>query len=611
MPTSFGKNLVIVLLCSVFLGALGTFCTLLSTDRLKEVAERTSRLHQRFDQADDLARDLERAEDCRCGFVMTGEAAHQTAYSELTDRIGRRMKDALQFAAHCPSHLRRLETLEGLARRQLDILGRSIALRHSQRFNVKGQLALTRQYREAAESFRQALAEYKEAGTRRLAQWDAKSRNIARDALGAMGGGGAGILALCGLTLFTMRRDVKRHREEDQSRLARTESAARHQDTRCRSLDEQARRTQQLASLGRLACGVAHDCNNFLTVMMGCGQLALRSLPNDDPSRELIGQLLRAGEKAAALTRQVLNFSRRSTASRSPLNLNEVVTGIAGMARHLVGADVEVGLNLDSALKPIRADKGQMEQVLLNLIANARDAMPQGGRLLIETHNVKMVDERGPRVLLAVADSGCGMDEATRARIFEPFFTTKEEGRGTGLGMAIVLEAVQAAGGELAVESALGRGTTIKLYLPVVREEPPAEAPGLTEVRRPTDRPARQTVLLVDRPGAVSGPFLVLLRQLGYTVLTADSGQQAVRAAAAHAEPVHLLIANLALPDISGPGLLATLAETYPDVKVLYLSEPGLPPGVRLDEVPPGSRCLPKPFTIDTLDQMVREVLGS
>jgi PAS domain S-box-containing protein len=327
-----------------------------------------------------------------------------------------------------------------------------------------------------------------------------------------------------------------------------------------RSLEEQLRQAQKMEAVGQLAGGVAHDFNNLLCIINGYSDLLLENLPPGDPSRGSISEILKAGQRSAGLTRQLLAFSRQQVLAPRVLDLNEVVTDTDKMLRRVIGEDVRLTSTLGPELWAVRADPGQVEQVLMNLAVNARDAMPQGGRLTIETRNVELDESyarahpdarAGPHVLLSVTDTGSGMPPDVKARIFEPFFTTKGPGKGTGLGLATVYGIVKQSGGHVAVSSEVGVGTTFQVYLP--RAEPAAGGP---KVRPPGPQaPPRgtETVLLVEDEGGVRALTRHVLAGCGYTVLEAADGDEAVRVAAGHDGPIHVLVTDVVMPGAGGP----------------------------------------------------------
>ena len=381
-----------------------------------------------------------------------------------------------------------------------------------------------------------------------------------------------------------------------------------------RRLQQQLVQSQKMEAVGRLAGGIAHDFNNLLTVITSYCDLLLEDLGGDDPKREDVEQVRKAADGAAALTRQLLAFSRQQVIAPRVVNLSAVVAGVEKMLRRVIGEDVDLVTVLDPGVGSVRADIGQLEQVLMNLAVNARDAMPTGGKLTIETANVAhgphYARERAAApvsqfVMLAVSDTGVGMDEATKARVFEPFFTTKAPGKGTGLGLATVYGIVQQSGGFIWVYSEPGHGTTFKIYLP--RVDAPAEGVAVTAVA-PVGR-GTETVLLAEDAAAVRAVARQVLERQGYTVLEAPDGELALHLAQRHAGPIHLLLTDVVMPGMSGRQLADRLARLRPDTKVLYVSGYTDDAVVRHGVLEAGIAYLQKPFTIDSLARKVREVL--
>jgi len=387
--------------------------------------------------------------------------------------------------------------------------------------------------------------------------------------------------------------------------------------TERKALEMQLLQAQKMEAVGLLAGGVAHDFNNVLTAIAGYAELLREDLPGDDARRGDLEEILRATDRAAALTRQLLAFSRRQVLAPRVLDLNTVVASVDNMLRRLIGADVALRTALASDLGAVRADPGQLEQVIMNLVVNARDAMPRGGKLTIETANAELDESyalehpavvAGPFVMLAVSDSGVGMDAATQARIFEPFFTTKEKGKGTGLGLATVYGIVKQSGGNIWLYSEPGRGTTFKIYLP--RVDQPLELPAPTPASRETPR-GTETVLLVEDDEAVRTLARKMLASHGYTVLAAPSGADALELAASHAGPIHLLVTDVVLPGMSGRELAARFQSVRPGLKVLYTSGYTDEAIVHHGVLDPGIAFLQKPFTSGALARKVRETLDS
>jgi PAS domain S-box-containing protein len=381
--------------------------------------------------------------------------------------------------------------------------------------------------------------------------------------------------------------------------------------------EEQLRQSQKMDAVGKLAGGIAHDFNNLLTIITGYSQLLLNRLEPQAPLRKDLEEIKKAGDRAAALTQQLLAFSRRQVLLPEVMDLNAIVAGMATMLQRILGEDIDLATALAEGLGPVRADPGQIEQVILNLAVNARDAMLHGGKLTIETLNVEVKESQrrgqsvvpGSYVMLSVSDTGHGMDAETQARIFEPFFTTKESGKGTGLGLSTVYGIVNQSGGYIFVYSEPGRGATFKIYLP--RVDARVESSG--EASQPAaDLPSgTETILLVeDEPGV---RFLVcdMLRQQGYAVLEARHGFEALVISAQHVGTIQLLITDVVMPQMSGREVADQLAATRPGLSVLYISGYTENAVVHHGVLDPGTFFLPKPFTAEVLLRKVREVLDS
>ncbi len=382
-----------------------------------------------------------------------------------------------------------------------------------------------------------------------------------------------------------------------------------------RESEERLRQSQKMQAIGCLAGGVAHDFNNLLTIINGYTELLLGSVKPGERTYDLLRQVHRAGDRAATLTRQLLAFSRKQLLQPQVLDLNALVAETDKMLRRLIGEDIDLVTVLDPALGKVKADPGQLEQVLLNLAVNARDAMPTGGHLTVETHNAEL-DPRsaaahedgrpGPYVLLTVADTGTGMDEATRARIFEPFFTTKDPGKGTGLGLATVYGIVKQSGGHIAVDSAPGRGTTFQVYLPRVAEPDAGEASARAAYETPR---GTETVLLAEDEEAARAIVRIALQAQGYTVLEAGDGEDGVRLCREHRGPIHLLVTDVVMPKISGRRLAEQVVRMRPGTKVLYVSGYTDDVVVRHGVVQQDIAFLQKPFSLWALARRVRDVL--
>ncbi|MGA2198299.1 MAG: PAS domain S-box protein [Bryobacteraceae bacterium] len=381
-------------------------------------------------------------------------------------------------------------------------------------------------------------------------------------------------------------------------------------------LEEQLLHAQKMEAVGRLAGGVAHDFNNMLTVISGYNRMILDELSALDPLRGYAEEVLKAADRAGALTNQLLAFSRRQIMRPRVVGVNAVLAQTEKMLRRLIGEDVELVMRLDPGAGNIKADPGHVEQAVVNLAINARDAMPLGGRLTIESENVTL-DENytrthmgvkpGEFVLIAVSDTGHGMDAETRRRIFEPFFTTKEKGKGTGLGLATVYGMIKQTGGDIWVYSEPGRGTTFKLYFPRVAEPTSDSAEGDGDLAK---RSGGETILVVEDETAVRELTVRILQQLGYVILTASSGAQALDIGHTHEGTIHLLLTDVVMPGMSGRHLADRLLERRPGTKVLFLSGYTENTVVHHGVLDAGVNFLPKPFSRETLAKKLREVLA-
>ncbi|MBI3977155.1 MAG: response regulator [Chloroflexi bacterium] len=411
------------------------------------------------------------------------------------------------------------------------------------------------------------------------------------------------------------RDELERRVAERTAELERANAALLLEMTGRERLEAQFRQAQKMEAVGRLAGGIAHDFNNLLTAINGFSELLLLRLNPADPRRECAQEIARAGERAATLTQQLLVFSRQQIVAPREIDLNAVIADIEKMLRRMIGEDVELVTVPAPAPARVRADPGQIEQVVMNLAVNARDAMPQGGRLTIEVGDVELdaayarthVDVRpGRYVVLAVSDTGCGMDAETQARIFEPFFTTKEHGKGTGLGLSTVFGIVQQSGGHIWVYSEPGQGATFKVYLPRLEEATTSTGPHQAP---PGPEGGTETVLIVEDERIVRKMVRTILEENGYAVLEAAHGEAAIRVAAEHAGPIHLLITDVVMPGMSGRQVAERLAAGHPAMRVIYSSGYTDDAVVRHGVLEGGVAFLQKPFRPAALLQKVREVL--
>ncbi|HEX7599636.1 MAG TPA: PAS domain S-box protein, partial [Polyangia bacterium] len=387
--------------------------------------------------------------------------------------------------------------------------------------------------------------------------------------------------------------------------------------TERKRLEEQFQASQKIEAIGRLAGGVAHDFNNLLTVILNYTEFAIEKVHKDDPIREALEEVKKAGARAAALTRQLLAFSRKQVLTPQLLDLNQLVANLEKMLRRLIGEDIHLQQRLASDLGTIKADPGQIEQVIMNLVVNARDAMPDGGKLTIETANVDLDNQyaerhvsvtAGPYVLLAISDTGCGMDAATQKRLFEPFFTTKPRGKGTGLGLSTVYGIVKQSGGNIWAYSEVGQGTSFKVYLPRLSSDERA-----ADLKRTGGRPAvgSETILLVEDEAALRGVVERMLRAVGYQVVVAANGGEALLACQQHQGAIELLLTDVVMPKMSGRQLAEQLQRERPGLHVLYMSGYTDDAIVHHGVLDPGTSFIGKPFSAADLARKVRDTLDT
>jgi PAS domain S-box-containing protein len=383
-----------------------------------------------------------------------------------------------------------------------------------------------------------------------------------------------------------------------------------------RALEDQFRQAQKMEAVGRLAGGIAHDFNNLLMVVSGYTEVILAELEPGHPLHAKARAIQQASDRATMLTQQLLAFSRKQLLELKVLDVNTVVQDMERLLRPLIGENVELTTKLSSEPSHTRADAGQLEQVLMNLVVNARDAMPQGGRIVIQTATMVLNDtfrreqtfiRPGNYVVLSVSDNGLGMDKETQSHIFEPFFTTKEKGKGTGLGLSTVYGIVKQSDGYVMVQSETGHGTTFNVYLPQV--EGTAETKGAAPASRAVSG-GSETVLLVEDEASVRQLVREVLESKGYCVLEAENGQAGLTAAAMCKEKIDLVITDVVMPGMSGRELAQRILETRPDIKVLYLSGYTEDAIVNEGTLDSGKAFLQKPFTLLNLSRKVREVLG-
>jgi two-component system, cell cycle sensor histidine kinase and response regulator CckA len=413
--------------------------------------------------------------------------------------------------------------------------------------------------------------------------------------------------------------DLERRVEERTADLLAVNQALRDEMTERRRVEEQLRQSQKLEAIGRLAGGIAHDFNNLLTVITGYSGLLISTLPPDDPNAKTVEEIRFAADRAASLTRQLLAFSRRQVLQPKVLALNTSVTHMEQMLRRLIGEHIALNTELAPDLGLVKADPNQLDQVLINLAVNARDAMPHGGRLTIATDNVcidtadaaqQSADlQPGTYVRLCVSDTGRGMNAETRAHIFEPFFTTKGPGEGTGLGLATVYGIVRQSGGTIIVRSEPGAGTSFRIYLPRL---PDTVAPPVALHAEDTrSKGGGETILLVEDEEAVRRLAQQVLREKGYEVVEVRNCADAILASERYAGPIHLLLTDVVMPDGTGRTVAERLQPRRPEMLVLYMSGYADETILRHGVLGTGTPLLQKPFTATELARRVREALDT
>jgi nitrogen-specific signal transduction histidine kinase len=387
--------------------------------------------------------------------------------------------------------------------------------------------------------------------------------------------------------------------------------------TERRVLEDQFRQAQKMEAVGRLAGGVAHDFNNLLMVISGYAEVLLENTERRHGLYPKIEAIQQASDRATTLTRQLLAFSRKQLLELKVVDVNAIVADMERLLRPLIGENIELVTRLDSNLGRTRADAGQIEQVIMNLVVNSKDAMPNGGKITIQTGNVNLDDDlrrdysyikAGPYVMLSVSDNGQGMDRETQSRIFEPFFTTKEKSKGTGLGLSTVYGIIKQSGGYIFAQSEVGRGAKFSIYLPRVEE---AAAPLSHAAATQAPVGGSETVLLVEDEESVRQLVKETLESKGYRVIEADHGAAALEAVSKHSGEIDLLVSDVVMPGMSGRDLAAKLRVTHPTTKVLYLSGYTEDAIVHQGVLEPDTAFLQKPFTLQALSRKVREVLGS
>jgi len=382
-----------------------------------------------------------------------------------------------------------------------------------------------------------------------------------------------------------------------------------------RRRDEQLRHSQKMEAVGRLSGGIAHDFNNLLGVIIGYSESIEHRVGPNDPLRKSAEEIRKAGERAASLTHQLLAFSRQQVLQPQILDLNALVTDMGKMLRRLIGMHIDLTTNLATELGQVKAEQSQIEQVIVNLVVNARDAMPEGGQLLIETSNLDVNEnlagslpflQPGPYVLLTVKDTGIGMDSNTRRHIFEPFFTTKGPGKGTGLGLATVYGVAKQSGGGVIVDSEPGKGSTFKIFLPQTQECAVLPAPDETPA---TGSMGTGTILLVEDEEALLTLTAERLTECGYTVLPARDGIQALEIVRSFSDPIHLLLTDVMMPRMGGLALARSMSELRPGIRIMFMTGHAEREASYREAIRSGAESIQKPFSHEQLTRLVRQML--
>jgi len=419
--------------------------------------------------------------------------------------------------------------------------------------------------------------------------------------------------------LESTRSPVKNHRGEIEKVVivSRDITDRKLAEELLRRRDEQLRQSQKMEAVGRLSGGIAHDFNNLLGVIIGYSESIEYRLTPNDPLRKSAEEIRKAGERAASLTLQLLAFSRQQVLQPQILDLNALVTDMGEMLKRLIGMHIELTTNLATELGQVKAEQSQIEQVIVNLVVNARDAMPEGGKLLIETSNLDVNEslassfpflQPGPYVLITVKDTGIGMDADTRRHIFEPFFTTKGPGKGTGLGLATVYGVVKQSGGGVIVDSEPGKGSTFKIYLPQTQESALAPAPDETATKGSM---GTGTILLVEDEEALLSLTAERLTECGYTVLSARDGMHALEMAGSFNGPIHLLLTDVMMPRMGGLSLARSMSKLRPGIRVAFMTGHAEREASFREMLRSGAESIQKPFSHEQLIRLVQQTLDA
>jgi signal transduction histidine kinase/CheY-like chemotaxis protein len=560
---------------------------------------------------------LQDAETGQRGYLLTGDDTYLEPYEKARPRISERFAYLHRTMGANAVHERALRELEVVSTQRMDVMNRAIALQRAGKTDEAATLMRSGQGKVLMDLSREIIGRLRQDQSAQLSTLKARTaRVVSRMELAIMGAVGAVIL----LAGFVIADAYRRNSGLVQTRneLARTNGKLVEEANRRAAIAEQLRQSQKMEAMGQLTGGLAHDFNNMLAVIIGSLNLMARRLARGDADiGRYVSQALDGAERASALTHRLLAFARKQALAPEPLEINRLVSSLSEMLNRTLGETIRIETVLAGGLWTVLVDPGQLESAILNLAVNARDAMPEGGKLTVETLNAYLDDmyaarhvgvSAGQYVLLSVTDTGTGMPAEIIEKAFDPFFTTKEAGRGTGLGLSQVHGFVYQSGGHVKIYSELGSGTTVKLYLPRYYGSAQAKAENGVRGELPLGN-ARWVILVVEDDDRVRHTTVDALRELGYTVIHANGAEKALAMLEAHPE-VHLLFTDIVMPDVNGRKLADMALERWPDLKVLFTTGYTRNAVVHNGIIDPGVQLIGKPFTLEQLALKVHEILG-